>query len=85
MKITKSQLKELIREQVASVLEGHDEYHEDDWFDILAGERGSPISFDTDGTEASMTPNEEESDLLEKKKKNLVQYFMKILLTRVAG
>ena len=59
MKITKKQLKQLIREQVATVLEGHDEYHEDDWFDILAGERGSPISFDPDGTEASMTPNEE--------------------------
>ena len=59
MKITKKQLKDLIREQVAAVLEGHDEYHEDDWFDILAGERGSPISFDPDGTEASMTPNEE--------------------------
>ena len=59
MKITKKQLKQLIREQVAAVLEGHDEYHEDDWFDVLAGERGSPISFDPDGTEASMTPNEE--------------------------
>ena len=55
MKVTKSQLKELIREQVKAVIEAHDDYHDDEWFDV-EGER-PPV---TDQTSAGNITSDEE-------------------------
>ena len=53
MKITKSQLKNLIREQVQGVLEGSE------WFDVYGDDYPVPQSQNADNTEASMTPNKD--------------------------
>ena len=54
MKITKKQLKELIREQIATVLD------ETEWRDVYDQKKYfSPQSKNVDTTEASMTPNKE--------------------------
>ena len=51
MKITKKQLKALIREQVKAVIEAHDDYHDDDWFDILSKKDRPPLPWGSDEEE----------------------------------
>lgn len=53
MKITKTQLKNLIREQVKTVLESPE------WFDVYGDDYPGPQHHGADNTEASMTPNDE--------------------------
>ena len=53
MKITKKQLKTLIREQVKAVIEAHDDYHDDDWFDVLSKKDRPPMPWGSEEEEES--------------------------------
>ena len=55
MKITLLQFKELLKEQIESVVEAHDDYHDDEWFDV-EGER-PPMTGQT--SSANVTSDEE--------------------------